>query len=287
MELLAKATPVITLVFVLSSMLALGLNLTVGQIIAPLRNARFVSLALLANFALMPLGAFAIEKLLRLDESLGIGLLLLGTAAGAPFLPKLAQMAKANLAVAVGLMVLLMVVTIGFMPLVLPLLLEGVSVDPMKVARSLTLLMLLPLAVGLAIKAYSGVAATRVKPVLDGVSNLSLILLNVLILVTNFDKVMDIFGTRGILGGALFIVLGFGIGYLVGGPDPDTRSVLALGTAQRNIAAALVVGEQNFSDPRVVVMVIVVSVVGLILLPLARVLAKRKRERIEERGDEQ
>ena len=52
--------------------------------------------------------------------------------------------------------------------------------------------------------------------------------------------------------------------------------MLALGTAQRNIAAALVVGEQNFSDPRVVVMVIVVADVGLlILLPLARVLAKR------------
>jgi BASS family bile acid:Na+ symporter len=40
-----------------------------------------------------------------------VGLLLLGTAAGAPFLPKLAQIAKGNLAFAVGLMVLLMVVT--------------------------------------------------------------------------------------------------------------------------------------------------------------------------------
>jgi BASS family bile acid:Na+ symporter len=52
--------------------------------------------------------------------------------------------------------------------------------------------------------------------------------------------------------------------------------VLALGTAQRNIAAALVVGGQNFDDPRVVVMVAVVAIVGLLLLmPLARVVAKR------------
>jgi BASS family bile acid:Na+ symporter len=46
-------------------------------------------------------------------------------------------------------MVLLMVVTIGYMPLVLPLLLEGVSVNPLKITRSLVLFMLLPLAWGL------------------------------------------------------------------------------------------------------------------------------------------
>jgi bile acid:Na+ symporter, BASS family len=41
-------------------------------------------------------------------------------------------------------------------------------------------------------------------------------------------------------------------------------------------AAALVVGSQSFSDPKVVVMVIVVAIVGLIILmPLSRALANR------------
>jgi bile acid:Na+ symporter, BASS family len=54
---------------------------------------------------------------------------------------------------------------------------------------------------------------------------------------------------------------------------------MALGTAQRNIAAALVVAKQNFSDPRVVVMVVVIAIVGLVLLfPFARWLAKRSEE---------
>jgi len=277
MELLSKAIPATTFVFVASSMLALGLNLTVGQVLAPLRNIKLVCLALLANFVLMPFGAFGIEKLLRLDQSLGVGLVLLGTAAGAPFLPKLAQIAKTDLAFAVALMVLLMIVTIGYMPIVLPLLIEGASVDPVKIARSLVLLMLLPLAVGLAMKASYQVAAARVKPVLDRVSNLSLILLTVLIWVTNFDKVLAIFGTRGILAGVLFTVLALGAGHLLGGPSGDSRRVLALGTAQRNIAAALLVGEQTFSDPKVVVMVIVVADVGLIILLLfARRLANQK-----------
>ena len=276
MELMQKATSVAMLAFVLSSMLAMGLGLTVSQIIAPLRNARLVVLSLLVNFVLMPLGAVALAALLRLDQPLGVGLLLLGAAAGAPFLPKLAQIARGNLAFAVGLMVLLMVVTVGYLPLVLPLLLPGVSVNPAKIARSLFLLMLLPLAGALAVKARFADVAARTKPLLDRLSNLSLILLVLLITAGNVNNVLAVFGTRGILAGLLFIAIGFVIGWLLGGPDRNTRRVLALGTAQRNIAAALVVGSQSFSDPKVVVMVVVVAIVSLlILMPLSRMLAKR------------
>ena len=275
MELMQKATSVAMLAFVLSSMLAMGLGLTVSQIIAPLRNARLVVLSLLVNFVLMPLGAVALAALLRLDQPLGVGLLLLGLAAGAPFLPKLAQIARGNLAFAVGLMVLLMVVTVGYLPLVLPLLLPGVSVNPAKIARSLFLLMLLPLAGALAVKARFANVAARTKPLLDRLSNLSLILLVLLITAGNVNNVLAVFGTRGILAGLLFIAIGFVIGWLLGGPGMDTRRVMALGTAQRNIAAALVVGSQSFSDPKVVVMVVVVAIVSLlILMPLSRMLAK-------------
>lgn len=276
MELLSKAVPIAMLVFVVSSMLAVGVSLTVGQIVAPLRNVKLVSFALLANFLLMPLGALAIARLLKLDEPLGIALLLLGAAAGAPFLPKLAGMAKSNLAFAVGLMVLLMVLTVAYMPLVLPLLLEGVSVDPMKIARSLVLLMLLPLGVGLLLKARLGNIAERVRTPLNRTSSLSLIVLIILLLITNMRNVISLFGTRGILASILFLVTGAAIGWLLGGRSPDMKGVLSLGTAQRNIAAALVVGGQNFNDPNVLVMVVVVAVVGLlILMPLARMMGSR------------
>jgi bile acid:Na+ symporter, BASS family len=274
MELLAKAVPVALLVFVVSSMLAVGLSLTVGQIVAPLRNARLVILALVANFVLMPLAALLIARVFRLDQPLGVALVLLGGAAGAPFLPKLAGVAKGNLAFSVGLMVLLMVLTVGYMPIVMPLLLEGVSIDPMEIARSLVLLMLLPLVIGLAVRARFAGAAGWAAPVLNRVSTLSLILMVVLMLVTNLRNIIDLFGTRGVLASIVFLVVGFGLGWLLGGPERDTRSVLAMGTAQRNIAAALVVGGQNFDEPRVVVMVVVVAIVGLlVLMPLGRKVA--------------
>jgi len=275
MELIQKLVPVCMLVFVLSSMLAMGFGLTVGEIVAPLRNVRRVVMSLLANFLLVPLVALALGALLRLDQPLGVGLLLLGSAAGAPFLPKLTQLAKGNLAFAVGLMVLLMVITVGFLPLVLPLLLSGVSVDSAKIARSLFLLMLLPLAAALVVKARFPTAAARTRPILDRISNLSLILFTLLLVTVNVNNVLAVFGTRAILAGLLFIAISFGTGWLLGGPDTDARRVLALGTAQRNIAAALVVGAQSFKDPKVVVMVIVVAIVGLlILMPLSRRLAR-------------
>jgi BASS family bile acid:Na+ symporter len=278
MEALEKAVPIATLVFVVSSMLAMGLGLTVAQVTAPLRNLRLVSLSLLANFVLMPAGAVLLARILRLDEPLGVGLLLLGAAAGAPFLPKLTQIAKGNLAFAVALMVLLMVITVGYMPLVLPLLLPGVSVNPAKIAGSLVVTMLLPLAVALGVNAKFPAAAVRAKPLFDRLSSLGLILVVVLLVVVNFKKVLSVFGTGAILAGLLFIALGYAVGWVLGGPAADTRPVLGLGTAQRNIAAALVVGGQSFSDPSVVVMVVVVAIVSLlILLPISRLLARKER----------
>ena len=276
MDLLSKASTIAMLAFVISSMLAMGIGLSISGIIHPLRNPRLIVFALLSNFVLMPLCALALSTLLRLDQPLGIGMLLLGCAAGAPFLPKLAELAKGNLPFAVGTMVLLMVVTVGYLPVVLPLLLPGVAVNPTKIAQSLVLLMLLPLGIGLALRSRYEELAARVKPVLDRISSVSLIMLVLLITAANIDKVLEVFGTRGILAGLLFIAFGFAIGWLLGGPGNDTRLVLALGTSQRNIAAALVVGSQSFSDPRVVVMVIVVAIVGLIvLMPLSRALANR------------
>src|ERR1700720_125420 len=91
--------------------------------------------------------------------------------------------------------------------------------------------MVLPLATGLALKARYEELASRVKPMLDWISDVSLILLVLLITVANIDKVLQVFGTRGILAGLLYIALGFGIGWLLGGRDSDTRRVMALGTS--------------------------------------------------------
>ena len=136
--------------------------------------------------------------------------------------------------------------TVGYLPIVLPLLLPGVSVNPAQIARSLVLLMLLPLGSALAVKANLPEIAAKIKPMFDKTSNLSLIALMALQTVLNVRSVIAVFGTGGILAGVLFLGVGVAVGWALGGSTRETRSVMGLGTAQRNIAAALVVANQSF-----------------------------------------
>jgi BASS family bile acid:Na+ symporter len=231
-----------------------------------------VILALVANFVLVPILAYLLALLFNLDESLRIGLILLSTAAGAPFLPKLVDVAKGNIAFSVGLMVLLMIVTIIYLPLVLPLLLGDVQVNPWDIAQSLIVMMLIPLAVGLFIKARYEDAADKIQPTFGMASNIALLTLTVLGLVLNFSGMIALVGTFGILAGVIFILASLVIGYILGGSD---KSVLGLGTAQRNISAALVVAAQNFSVD-VITYLMVLAIIGLIvLMPAAGELGKR------------
>lgn len=270
------------LVFVVTSMLAMGLSLTVGRILDPLRDLRLVAKALVANFVLVPLIAFVILLVIPLTEAQSIGLVLLATAAGTPFLPKLVEMAKGSVAFGVGLMVLLMVVTVVYVPLVLPVLLPGVEVNPLDIASSLVLLMLLPLAVGLLLRARYADAAARVQPVVNQTSTTALVFLVVLMLVLNFQTLVSVIGTGVLLAFALLIVASLVVGWLLGGPGVDTQSVLGLGTAQRNVSAALVVGAANFEDPDVVIMLVVGAMLMGLLIVVAGEIGKRASAPIAE-----
>lgn len=278
-EILQTLANLSVLVFVVSSMLAMGLSLTIAQIAGPLKNVGLVVRALVANFVIVPVLAYLISTLMNLSEAQSIGLILLATAAGAPFLPKLVQVAKGDLAFGVGLMVLLMVVTVIYVPLVLPLLLQGVSVNPMDIASSLIVLMLIPLTIGLFVKARYEETAASLQNSMAQTSNTALMILLVLGLVLNFNNLIAVIGTGAIIALFLFIVLSFVTGYFLGGPDQNTKPVLGLGTAQRNVAAALVVGGQNFNDPGVITMVIVGALLMLVVLMLTGgELGKRSRQ---------
>ena len=128
-EALTVITQLSAFTFIITSMLAMGLSLTVKQIIEPLRDVKVVLLALLANFVLTPALAYAILRVIPLEQGLATGLIIVACAAGAPFLPKLVQVAKGDAAFSVGMMTLLMVVTVAYLPLVLPILLPGADLS--------------------------------------------------------------------------------------------------------------------------------------------------------------
>jgi BASS family bile acid:Na+ symporter len=281
-DILSSLLDIATLVFALSSMLSVGFSYTVRELIEPLRNARLVIGALVANFVLVPLLAYAITGFLSLGEGREIGLLLVAAAAGAPFLIKLTQAAGGDLALASGLLVLLVVVTIGYMPVVVPLIAPDAEVSAGAIAMPLVLTMLLPLVIGLFIDATFEGWADRLQPIMNKASSSALVVLFLATVLTNFGRILNVFGTGAILAALLFIAGAFLLGYLLGMTGRGTREELGLATAQRNIAAATVVATQSFGDPDTLVMVVITSIVTMaILFPVAGALRKRVEQRSE------
>ena len=257
------------LIFIITSMLGMGFSLTIPQIMAPLKDRRLIIMSLVANFVLVPILALVIIRVIPVSEGIQIGLILVGFAAGAPFLPKLVHVAKGGMAFTAGLMVLLMVVTIAYLPLVLPLVLTGVQVNPWEIARSLIVLMLIPLAIALFIRARYESVATGLVHTMNMAANLSLIAMFIGYFIGYSDVTYGVLGTGGILVSILLVVGAAIIGYLLGGPDKDNKKVLALGTGQRNLAAAFAVASGNFAaNPEVLIEVMDVAVIGFIVLML-------------------
>jgi predicted Na+-dependent transporter len=275
-EFLSSIVQISALLFVVTSMLALSFKLSVQQMTQPLKDIRLVILALLANFVLVPLLALAIIKVIPLDQTLQIGVILLATAAGSPFIPKLVQGARGNVPSSVGLMFLIMVVSIIYMPVFLPLLLPGVEINPWDIAKSLIVTMLVPLVIGILIKSHSPDVADHWEPVMAKVSGISILIVWGVGFGLNISNILNFIGTLGVGAMALLIVGALAIGLLLGGRDPGVRTAMGLSTATRNGAAALVVATQNFSGTDTLPFLLVGFVLMiLILLPSAKFLGNR------------
>jgi BASS family bile acid:Na+ symporter len=264
-SLLAELQNVSVFVFLICSMLATGLTLTVPAIIAPLRNLRLVLIALALNFLFAPFFAWLLTVVIPLDRGHAIGLLLLGGAAGAPFLPKVVETARGDLALSAALMGLLTLGTILFLPFALPVMIPGSEAKPWSIAGPLVLLIVLPLAGGMCIKSWAATLAARCAPVLAKIGNAALLLLFVLLVTLNFRALLGVLGSGAILACLVFFAGLFIVGWLVGGANLQVRGALGLSTTARNFGAALVPAGSSFTDPKVTIMIIVGAIVCLVI----------------------
>jgi BASS family bile acid:Na+ symporter len=159
--------------------------------------------------------------------------------------------------------------------MILPLLVPGMSASAWPILRPLLLTMLLPLSIGMAVRGQSEKWALHLRGITGKISNVSMLLAVVLLITLNFQAMLGTFGSGAVAVAVLFVLALTIVGYLAGGPALSSRSVLGLGTGQRNIAAALIIATQNSNDPKVVVMLLVSTLAGLIvLLPAARWFAR-------------
>jgi BASS family bile acid:Na+ symporter len=281
-EFLRSSVQYIAPVFVICTMLNVGLTQKPSAIAAHLKNWPFVIKMLLANFVFAPLLMVIALYFAPFDPPLKAGLLIFCLGAGAPFLIKLTQTAEHDVALGAAVMMLLMVVTVIYMPVVLPLLLSGISVDAVAIAKALLLQMLLPIGVGMVIAQLLPILAKKSQPLVGGLGNAAMYALLVATLIGYFPNLRDIVGTGAFLVGLLFVAAAFGFGYLAGWGQDHLEDVGGLGTAQRNTAAGVIVAIQNFPDPNVFVMLTLANILGIVmLLFIARALSRDNKLKIE------
>lgn len=262
-------------VFVIATMLNVGLTQKPSEILRYLRKWPYALRMLVANFVVVPLVMILILRITSLPPAQETGLLVLSLGAGAPFLIKLTELAKRHLALGAAVMMLLVLATIVYMPLVLPHVVNGASGDAAVIARTLLQQMLVPIIVGMLVAQFLAGLARAGQPWVALLSTIALYVVLLAIFVGYFPNLGGIITSGALLAVVVFVLVAFGIGYAAGWGKDHLEDVGALGTAQRNTAAGLIVAAQDFADPNVLVTVTLASTVGLVLLLiLARVLGR-------------
>lgn len=254
-----------TTVFVLSTMLAVGLDLSLGQFREAVGRPRLVTKSLLVNLVVVPTLAYLLVRTIPMAPSYAAGVVLLAVAPGAPFGPKLAGISDSDLAFASGLMAILAVVSVVTIPVSLAFLLPGsVTVDPFTIGRLVFGVQLVPLLAGLAVTALTTPVADALYPSVQRLSDYSFAFLIVVLLVAYLDDMMALVGTGALAASSVAVVGSLLVGYALGGPRRSTREVLATTTAARNAAIALFVATAGFSDPDVLTVVLAFSFLGVV-----------------------
>ncbi|HEU4433382.1 MAG TPA: bile acid:sodium symporter [Pyrinomonadaceae bacterium] len=277
-EFLRSAIQFIAPVFVISTMLNVGLTQKPSDISRHLKNWSFVLKMLLANFVFAPLLMILALHFAPFDPALKAGLLIFSLGAGAPLLIKLTQTAQHEVALGAAVMMLLTVVTVAYMPIVLPLVVSGVSVDAMAVGKSLLLQLLVPIGIGMLLVQFLPGAMNRLQPWVARIGNIALYALIVVTLVGYYPNLLEIVGQGAFLVGLAFVGAAFGLGYLAGWGKDHLEDIGGLGTAQRNTAAGVIIALQNFSNPNVLVMLTLANMLGIVMLLLiAKALSRDNR----------
>jgi len=239
-EILQVLLKVSLVIFMVGNLLALGLMLNLRQALGGLRNARFVVLSVLWGFILLPGLAYLLTVIVPLEPPYVIGLLLLGLAPCAPFLPPMVDRARGDMGYTAAFMLLASVITVAYMPFAVPVLVKGFSASAWTIAKPLLLFLLVPLAIGLAIQYRSGSVASRLQPFVKKATGIDTVLMLALCAVIYGKAFLGLVGSYAIGAQVLFFSAAALGPYLFSfGLPRGQKSVLSLGMSTRNIGAAL------------------------------------------------
>jgi BASS family bile acid:Na+ symporter len=241
-------------------LLGVGLRLTLGQVFDSLRKCR-LPLIVAVNFAVVPGLAVAAAKLFGIKAELATGMILLAASPFAPVVPVFARMARADLALAVGLTSLFPLLSVLLTPWVCEIALKAVPGAGLVRFHAggilLTLLatITLPVGVGLAVNHLAPALGRRGLRPLEITSEFAGALSLAFATAAELPSILAT-GWVSLLAMALVSEVSLALGWVLGGPDRHSRRVVGLGTSNRNIALALLMALQGFGGTPVVAAVV-------------------------------
>jgi BASS family bile acid:Na+ symporter len=271
-----KIANLLVLILLIEMMLATGLGVSLSDLLGVIRNVGLLVRAGLANYLMVPAAALLLLYLFHPKPLVAVGFLLVAVCPAAPFAPPLTAMAKGNVPVSVGLMVILAASSAILAPLLLSVLLPLVAaganlkIDTIKIVTTLLMTQLLPLGMGLLIRSRRPRLADILrKPAALFTVVLSLIVFSAIIFVQY--RTLTELRTRGLIGTCILVLLFLASGLVLGSQPIGDRSAFGLTTAARNVGVALVIATESFPESAAVSAVIVFAIfqiIGLILIAL-------------------
>ena len=225
-------------------MFGMGLTLNLRDFQIVFSRPKDVITGCVAQFTVMPLLAWGLSRLFRLDEALALGVVLVGCCPGGTASNVITYLAKGDLALSVGMTG----VSTLLAPLLTPLLtwaLAGKSVDVDVAGMLLSILwvVILPIVAGLIVKGLWPKFTERMTAYLPAVSSLAIAFIVLIVISANAQKLL-----MGGLGIVLVVVLhnvcGLLLGWLIGCllrlPDAKRRAIsIEVGMQNSGLASSL------------------------------------------------
>ena len=218
-------------------MFGMGLTLKAEDFKVVFSRPKDVLVGCLAQFTVMPLLAFALTKIFRLEPALAIGVILVGCCPGGTASNVITYLAKGDLALSVGMTAVSTLLAPVLTPLLVWLLAgETVDVDVVGMLLSILWVVILPIALGLLVKRCWPRTTERASAYLPALSTLAICVIVLIVISANAHKLLA-GGLVILLVVVLHNVCGLGAGYLIG-------TLLRLTPAKRR-AISVEVGMQN------------------------------------------
>ena len=241
---------IVALVLLVSLMFDAGLQASWSDLMALMRNYALFAGALIANFVVVPLAALGIVTLFHLNDAVATGVLLMAIAPGVPFVILAGGRGKGGShELAIGLAVLLPVITTLVLPFTADLILPGserANVPPGQLI-GLVLFQFVPLLIGFLVAIALPSIATKFLRITKPITLVALLALLVALAPLIVKSAAAVFGSFGILAMVSIVVISLAAGWLLGGSKHEYRATLAVGTALRNPGLAMAIATTAFA----------------------------------------